>query len=48
MNQAFFEYAMEIIENLTDEEIYAGLQEAGIVATIRQYPEPEFYPDEKD
>ena len=41
MNQAFYEYALGILDNLTNEEIYAGLQEAGIDATIRQYPEPQ-------
>lgn len=40
MNQAFFEYAMNAIDNLTDEELHAGLQEAGIDATLRQFPEP--------
>lgn len=44
MNQAFFEYAMKVIDNLTDEELYEGLQRAGIDATIRQYPEPERKP----
>jgi len=41
MNQAFFEEAMKIIENLTDEEIYEGLKKHGIEAYIRQYPEPK-------
>lgn len=41
MNQAFYEYAKKIIENLTDEEIYEGLKKHGIEATLRQYPEPK-------
>lgn len=41
MNQAFFEEAMKIIDNLTDEEIYEGLKEYGIEVSIRQYPEPK-------
>jgi 3-methyladenine DNA glycosylase Tag len=45
MNQAFYEFALDKIANMTDEEIWAGLQEAGIDATIRQYPEPEQKPD---
>jgi hypothetical protein len=47
MNQAFFERAMKIIDNLTDEDIFSGLVEAGFdpdSITIRQYPElPEGY-----
>lgn len=41
MNQEFFDHALEIIENISDEELYEALRSAGIDATIRQYPEPE-------
>jgi len=41
MNQAFYEHAKKIIENLTVEELYEALTKAGIDVTVRQYPEPE-------
>ena len=37
---------MNKLDNMTDQELYESLQAAGIDATIRQYPEPERYPDE--
>lgn len=47
MNQAFFEYAKNVIDNLTTEEIYEGLVKAGFPVdsiTVRQFPElPEEY-----
>ena len=47
MNQAFLEHALQILDNLTDEDIFNGLVEAGFdpdSITIRQYPElPDGY-----
>lgn len=41
MNEAFFQYAMKRIDELTDEELAQGLIEAGFDVVLRQYPEPE-------
>lgn len=41
MNQAFFDYATKLIEEMTDEELAESLKAAGFEVTVRQYPEQE-------
>lgn len=43
MNQAYFEYAVNVIDSLSEGEIYEGMVKAGVdpdSISLRQYPEP--------
>ena len=48
MNQAFFEHAKKVLDELTDEQMWEALTKAGIDCSIRQFPEPEEVDEEDD
>lgn len=41
MNEAFFQYAMKRIDEMSDQELGQSLIDAGFDVVLRQYPEPQ-------